>query len=420
MEYIADLHLHSKYAMACSEQLTLEGIDAEAKEKGIKVVSTGDFTHPRWAAELKDKLGEKGEGIFALKGSSSGTRFILGSEVCTIFKDRLGKTRRIHNCMLAPSIEVVEQINDSLSKFGELGSDGRSILNGLSPAELVERLISIDKGIFVFPAHLWTPWFGALGAFSGFNSIEEAYGDQAKHIHAYETGLSSDPAMNWTISKLDKYAMLSGSDAHSLPKIGREAVIFDFDSAEPDYAGIIGKIKSKDIRMTVEFYPEEGKYHFDGHRNCSISLSPEEAAKYNDRCPKCGKRLTIGVLHRVHDLADREPGARPAGAVPYVHAIPLIEVIAYVSKKSATTAYVKSTYFKMIQKFGTEFNVLLKADVGRIAEVDAGFAKAINIIREDRANVVPGYDGVFGIVDIFNEVKARKDEGVQKRMCDFK
>lgn len=232
MEYVADLHLHSKYAMACSEKLTLEGMDISAKEKGIKIISTGDFTHPKWIAEMKRKLDDNGGGMFSLKGSSEGSRFILGSEVCTIFEDRMGKTRRIHNCILAPSIEIAEQINFHLSKFGDLASDGRPILNKISPSQLVEDLFKIDKDIFIFPAHLWTPWFGALGAFSGFNSIEDAYQDQAKHIHAYETGLSSDPPMNWRISKLDKYTLISGSDAHSLPKIGREAIILDMQEKD--------------------------------------------------------------------------------------------------------------------------------------------------------------------------------------------
>ena len=419
MEYVADLHLHSKYAMACSEKLTLEGMDISAKEKGIKIISTGDFTHPKWIAEMKRKLDDNGGGMFSLKGSSEGSRFILGSEVCTIFEDRMGKTRRIHNCILAPSIEIAEQINFHLSKFGDLASDGRPILNKISPSQLVEDLFKIDKDIFIFPAHLWTPWFGALGAFSGFNSIEDAYQDQAKHIHAYETGLSSDPPMNWRISKLDKYTLISGSDAHSLPKIGREAIILDMQEKDMTFEGLIGKIKNKELKLTVEFYPEEGKYHFDGHRNCSMSLSPEMAKKYGDRCPKCGKRLTIGVLHRIDDLADRDEGYIPSGASPYVHAIPLQEVIASVTKKAQTSVYVKSTYAKLIQKFGTELNVLIKSDPEQIAEVDKELGKAIALVREDKVNVIPGYDGVFGVIDIFNEVKARHDQGMQKRITEF-
>ncbi len=419
MEFIADLHLHSKYAMACSERLTLEGMDASAKEKGIKIISTGDFTHPLWMAELRGKLQETGKGIYSLRDGSQGTRFVIGTEVCTIFEDRMGKSRRIHNCILAPSIEVAEQINSHLSKFGDLASDGRPALSKMSPSQLVEDLIGIDRNIFIFPAHLWTPWFGALGEYSGFNSIEEAYEDQAGRIRAYETGLSSDPPMNWRLSKLDKYTPISSSDAHSLAKMGREAIMIEMKDGELNFESMTSKIKEKEMKLTVEFYPEEGKYHFDGHRNCGISLSPQTAKKYANRCPKCGKKLTIGVLHRIDDLADREQGHVPADAVPYVHAIPLQEVIAYVAKKAQTSVYVKSTYAKLVQRFGSEMNVLMKSDPEQIAEVDRALGDAIKRIREERVNVIPGYDGVFGIIDIFNEVKAVQDQGMQRRITEF-
>ncbi len=224
--------------------------------------------------------------------------------------------------------------------------------------------------------------------------------------------------MNWRISKLDKYALISGSDAHSLPKLGREAVVFEFEK-EPSYKHIIDSIKEKRMKMTVEFYPEEGKYHFDGHRNCNISLSPEESSKYGDRCPKCGKRLTIGVLHRVDRLADREEGYTPSNAVPFVHAIPLEEVIAYVMKKTTYSPFVKSSYKKILEQFGTEFNVLIKADINQIKEADKDLGKAIESVREGRVNLVPGYDGVFCIIDIFNEVKQKKDAGKQARISEF-
>lgn len=414
MEYIADLHIHSKYAMACSDQLTLENMDATAKEKGIKILGTGDFTHPRWIKEVKDKLVES-NGLYRLKGPSGDTNFVLSSEVCTIFEDRSKKSRKIHNCMLAPNIEVAEQINAQLSKHGDLASDGRPALM-MSPAELVETVHRISSDAFVFPAHLWTPWFGALGAFSGFDSIEDAYEDQAKHVHAYETGLSSDPVMNWRISKLDKYSIISGSDAHSLPKMGREAIVLDMDTGKLSYQELINRIKAKEMKLTIEFYPEEGKYHFDGHRNCNISLSPEESSRYGDRCPKCGKRLTIGVLHRIGQLADREEGYMPKGAVPYVHAMPLYEVIAYVMKKNTYSSYVKGAYKKLIERFGTEFNVLLNSDVEQIKEVDKDLGRAIGAVREGRVHLVPGFDGVFGIVDIFNEIKENKEKGRQSRI----
>lgn len=420
MEYIADLHMHSKYAGACSEHLNLESISAMAYTKGIKVVGTGDFTHPLWLNDIKKLLVEDGNGLYRIKNSL--TNFMLTTEVCTIFEGKGGVTdrvKKIHHVIFAPNIEVVEQINATLSKYGSLSSDGRPILNKLTPAGLVEQLMKISKDIFVFPAHAWTPWYGALGSFSGFNSLEEAYEDQAKNIYALEMGLSSDPPMNWRISKLDKYTLVSGSDAHSLPKMGREAIVLDMEEGKLSYKSIVDAIKGRKLKLNIEFYPEEGKYHFDGHRNCNTSLSPKEARKYNGRCPVCGKPLTIGVLHRVEDLADREEGEQPKNATPYVHVIPLQEVIAHVSGKGEATEYVKSTYNKLIEKFGSEFNVLLKSDEDSIREVDKELAKAINNIREGHVKIIPGYDGVFGLIDIFNKVKEERKGSKQSTMNDF-
>ena len=336
-----------------------------AREKGIKIISTGDFTHPKWISEIKNKLKDNGGGFYSLKGGSEGTRFVLGSEVCTIFEDRQGKSRRIHHCILAPSIEVVEQINGHLSAFGELASDGRPALNKMTPGALVEDLLSIDREVFVYPAHLWTPWFGALGAFSGFNSIEEAYQDQAKHVYAYETGLSSDPPMNWRIAKLDKYTLLSGSDAHSLPKMGREAIVLDMEEKEMNFAGLIGKIKRKELKLTVEFYPEEGKYHFDGHRNCNVFSPPDASKRYGNICPKCGKRLTIGVLHRVDDLADREEGYVPKGACLRARDT-AAGGHSHVTKKSQdSSCALMGVDAMLVQKFGTEMNVLMNPTLTR-------------------------------------------------------
>ncbi len=307
---------------------------------------------------------------------------------------------------MLPDLESAEQINEALAKYGNLSMDGRPQLN-MKASELVEIVMNTSNEAFVFSAHVWTPWFGALGSMGGFNSIEEAYGDQAKHIHALETGLSSDPGMNWRISKLDKYALISGGDAHSLPKLGREATVFDFGEKEPTFKGITDAIKSKKIKYTIEFYPEEGKYHFDGHRNCKVSLSPEDAKRYNNRCPVCRKPLTLGVLHRVNELADREPGYVLKGAPPFVHAIPLDEVIAFVSNKGVQTMYVRETYDKLVNKFGTEFNVLLNAQIDEIREVDKQLATSIENVRNDRVRIAPGYDGVFGIIDILNVVNSQ-------------
>lgn len=415
MEYVIELHPHSKYAAACSNQMTLENMAISCEKKGIHIIGSADFTHPLWFKDIKQKLEEDGKGVFKLKDSKSKTRFLLTSEMSIIFPnekgkgvfDRTGEVKRFHNCVIAPSIEVVEQINSQMAKFGNLSYDGRPMLT-MKASEFVEILHGISKDIFIFPAHAWTPWFGVFGSMSGFNSMEEAYEDQAMHIRALETGLSSDPAMNWRISKLDKYAILSGSDAHSLPKLGREATVLELDEKDLSYNTIIDSIKDKRIKYTIEFYPEEGKYHFDGHRKCNVSLTPEDAARYNNVCPVCGKPLTLGVMHRINELADREPGYVPKGAVPFVHAIPLQEVIAFISKKTVYSAYVKSTYEKMIEKFGTETNVLLKADIEQIREVDKEIATAIENIREDRVSIKPGYDGVFGIIDIMNEADYKK------------
>lgn len=410
MEFISELHTHSKYAAACSEQLTLENMAVSSEQKGIQLIGTGDFSHPLWFNDIKNKLEEDTKGVFKLKGSSSKTRFLLASEVSIHFSnkegsnlgifDRTGVVKRWHNCLLAPSIEVVEQINERLGRFGNLSSDGRPQL-AISASELVELMHSISDDIMVYPAHAWTPWFGVFGSLSGFDSIEEAYEDQAMHVYALETGLSADPQMCWRLSKLDKYAIISGGDAHSIPKQGREATVLEFER-QPSYSDVIDQIKNKKFKYTIEFYPEEGKYHFDGHRKCNVSLSPEESAKYNNVCPVCRKPLTLGVLHRVNELADREPGFVPKGAVPFVHAIPLQEVLAFISKKTVYSTYVKSTYAKMIEKFGTEMNVLLRADLEEIREADKDIAQAIGNIRENHVSIKPGYDGVFGIIDIAN------------------
>lgn len=414
MEYISELHVHSKYAGACSDKLTLDNIDATSSQKGINLIGTGDFTHPEWFKEIKSRLEPQGNGLFRVKGSSTKVNFILSAEVCTISSkigdgkagmfDRSGNVAKIHHGILAPDLETIQQINDTLARHGKLALDGRPQLS-MQASELVEALMGIDKRIFVFPAHAWTPWFGVFGSMGGFDSIEDAYQDQAKHIYALETGLSSDPAMNWRISKLDKYTLISGGDAHSLPKLGREATILEIDENKLSYDSAIDALKNKKVKMTVEFYPEEGKYHYDGHRNCNISMSPSESRRFNGRCPVCGKKITIGVLHRVEELADRPEGYKPSNAVPFVHAVPLLEVLSYITNKGVGTNQVQELYSKLIGKFDTEFNMIINSDIESIAEVDKELAKSIQNIREDKVNIIPGYDGVFGIVDIMNRVK---------------
>ncbi len=415
MEIIADLHIHSRFAMACSGAINVPGIEETAVQKGISLISTGDFTHPLWLKELKEGLEPAEPGLFKAKGSASNVRFVLGSEVSTVF-NQAGKQRRIHHCMLAPSFEAVDAINERLSKRGDLTSDGRPQVS-MSAAELVEELLKADSSTFVFPAHAWTPYFGVFGALSGVESMKEAYEDQEKHIYALETGLSSDPAMNWRISALDRYSLLSNSDMHSLPKIGREMNVFDLDA--PSYGGLISAIKGKDRKRfskTVEFFPEEGKYHFDGHRQCMVSIDPDKQ-KSVTRCPVCGGKILAGVLHRISQFADREPGYVPKNSIPYVRAVPLMEVIAYVTRKAPTSVSVSKAYSEMIAKLGTEYSILVDQSPERISEA-AGeeMAHAIMNVRDGNITIEPGYAGVFGKIDLLNRDKGKKERGLKQKM----
>jgi uncharacterized protein (TIGR00375 family) len=385
-------------------------------EKGINLICTGDFVHPEWLGELKGSLEPAQPGLFRMKGSQSAVRFVLGGEIATVF-DVGGKSKRIHQVILMPSFESVDALAEILSKKGDLRSDGRPQVS-MTSAELVEEALRVEKRAFVFPAHLWTPFFGALGAKSGFNSMKEAYGDQAKNIYAIEMGLSSNPPMNWRLSALGKYALLGNSDMHSLLKMGREMNIFEIDEKALSYDSLIKTIKDKDrgsFKMVLKFFPEEGKYHFDGHRQCVVSVDP---TKYDIRnCPICGKKLTIGVMHRVMDLADKPEGYVPENAIPYFSSVPLREVIAYVLKKGEASVAVEQMYRKMIDAVGTEFDILVDAPIEKIAENSTPeIGTAISNIRERRINVVPGYDGVFGKIDLLNrESKANMASGWKQK-----
>ena len=306
MKFAADFHIHSRYSRATSPSINLPNLDSWAKIKGIKVLGTGDFTHPGWFDEIKKELEPAESGLFKLKKQDSKTRFILTSEISCIYSQG-GRVRKIHIIVFAPSFKAVEKINLKLGEIGNLKSDGRPIL-GLNAKELVKIVLEADENCMVVPAHAWTPWFSVFGSKSGFDSLEECFGEYTKYIYAIETGLSSDPAMNWRLSQLDKITLISNSDSHSLAKIGREANVFD---TELDYDAITEIIKNHDNKKflyTIEFFPEEGKYHYDGHRDCNLSLKPEQSKKYNNICPRCGKPLVIGVLNRVEELADRPEG----------------------------------------------------------------------------------------------------------------
>ncbi|MGC8651770.1 MAG: endonuclease Q family protein [Candidatus Micrarchaeia archaeon] len=417
MEVIADLHTHSRFSRACSNDITIKGMEETAVQKGISLLATGDFVNAPWLSELKLNLEEEsGTGLYRVKGSKSSVRFMIGGEVSTIY-EHAGKIRKVHHCVFVKSIEEAEQLRELLKRRGSLDSDGRPTLM-MSGAELIDAAISIERNALVFPAHAWTPYFGVLGSMSGFDSVEEAYEDRVKYVYALETGLSSDPQMNWRLSKLDRYTLISNSDMHSLPKMGREANVFDVDRLT--YDGIIDIIRKKDakhFKYTIEYYPEEGKYHYDGHRQCSYSSNPE--TQKSAICPICGKKVVIGVLHRVNDLADRPPGFVPDGAIPYKKTVPLIEIIAYVLRKSGYAAAVKDMYANMINALGNEFSILLDMNIDKIEGASSqGVAEAISNIRNGRISIEAGYDGVFGKVDMLNREAHNAFENRQRSLFE--
>jgi len=402
MKIIADLHIHSKYSRATSPRTDLENLDKWAKIKGVGVLGTGDFTHPQWLQELKDGLEPAEPGLFKLKGSKSNIRFVLTAEISCIYSKKQ-RVRKIHIVVFAPSFEIVEKINDHLGCIGNLKSDGRPIL-GLDAKELAKIILNISQDCVIVPAHIWTPWFSLFGSKSGFDSIEECFEDYSKYIYAMETGLSSDPAMNWQLSALDNIALISNSDAHSPEKIGREANVFN---TELSYPAIIEAIKSKDPQKflyTIEFFPQEGKYHYDGHRNCNISLSPAETKKYNGICPVCGKRLTVGVLNRVQELSDRSKGFRPENAIPFKSLIPLKEIIGEALGVGSASKAVETEYQNLINNFNNEFNILLEISRQEIEKASLPeIAEGIIRTREGRVLIEPGYDGVYGKARIFSK-----------------
>jgi len=396
MRLIADLHIHSRFSRATSPRMDLESLAHWAKVKGIGLLGTGDFTHPQWLKELKDGLLPNRNGLFRY----GGVRFMLTSEISLIWKQD-GRVRKVHVLVLAPSLESVERINRDLALIGNLTSDGRPIL-GASAQHLAEVVWNADESAELIPAHVWTPWFSVFGSRSGFDSLEECFGAYTKRIFAIETGLSSDPPMNRRLSALDHLALISNSDAHSPSKLGREATLFDLP--EPSYTSVIEAMKTRDPSRflgTIEFYPQEGKYHYDGHRKCGVVLSPREAMKLNNICPVCGKPLTIGVLHRVEALADRADGSASVVRPPYTSLVPLEEIISQVLRVGVKTKTVSREYTRLVEKFGNEFSILLdlpqKEMEGRVPEP---ILRGIMAVRSGDVEIVPGYDGVYGQVHI--------------------
>lgn len=410
MKMIADLHIHSRFSMATSKEGTPENLDFWARKKGISLIGTGDFTHPVWREELKERLVSEGNGLYRLRDEyvkeesrkfpGEGTRFVVSGEISSIYKKN-GKTRKVHNVILLPGLEAADAMAQRLEKIGNIHSDGRPIL-GLDSHDLLEMMLDVCPEGILIPAHIWTPHFSVLGAKSGFDSVEECFEELAPYIHALETGLSSDPAMNWRISKLDRYQLVSNSDAHSPSKLGREANLLDIDCS---YEGLYRAIQTGEgLEGTVEFFPEEGKYHFDGHRKCGISLSPVEAERLGGICPVCGKKLTMGVDHRVEQLADREEGFVKEDGKKYESLVPLPEVISTCMGYSAASKKVQGCFEQMIQTLGTEFDILRNVPSEDIKSC-AGerIAEGIENVRTGNVKRIPGYDGEYGKIELFDE-----------------
>jgi len=415
MKYIADFHIHSHYSIATSKMLVPEYIDYWARLKGIKVVGTGDFTHPGWLKELQLKLEPAEPGLFRLKDefmldeasethtfSGTSTRFLLTAEISNIYK-KYGKVRKVHNLIFAPDFEVVEKIQTALSKLGNITSDGRPIL-GLSSKDLLEIALNASDRVFFVPAHIWTPWFSVLGAKSGFNTVEECYDDLADHIYAVETGLSSDPPMNWMCSFLDRYTLISNSDAHSPEKLGREANLFN---TELSYDGIIHAMKTGDPEQflgTVEFFPQEGKYHFDGHRKCSISWNPLKTLKNNEICSVCGKKVTIGVMNRVAQLADRSDIEERCNRHSFYSLITLKKILSEITGVGQESKKVSRAYHSILEKTDSELNLLLNMPVNDIKTAcNDILSEAIRRMRDREVYIKEGFDGEFGQIRVFRE-----------------
>ncbi len=410
MRFIADFHIHSRYSRATSKEMEVETLARWAKKKGIDLLGTGDFTHPTYFAELRAKLEPLGNGLFRLKKGDPRVHYILTAEVSNIYSQD-GKVRRIHTLLFAPSFEVAEAIRSKLANLGKLSSDGRPIFS-FTARELAKMILNLSSDCMVIPAHIWTPWFSIFGANSGFDSIEECFGEMTPYIRAMETGLSSDPEMNWRLSALDPITLISNSDAHSPNRLGREANAFD---CELDYREITEALRKKDRKrflFTIEFFPEEGKYHYDGHRDCGVIFSPSETKAHQALCPKCKKKLTVGVMHRVEDLADRPEGFVPRNAIPSIHLIPLEEIIAGALGQREGTKAVEGEYDRLTERGGSEFRVLLEATPDELATfVPPKILEGITRMRQGKVSIVPGHDGVYGKINLFPE---RKEEEQQK------
>ncbi|MBU2575670.1 endonuclease Q family protein [Patescibacteria group bacterium] len=427
MQYIADLHLHSRYSRATARDLNIEGLYKHAKIKGIDLIGTGDFTYPQYVKEMEKELEPVGGGLYSFKrkhqikvnvsdeGGILDPKFIITTEIANIYK-RHDKVRRMHTCVWAPGLEEVKELNKQLDKIGNIKSDGRPIL-GMDVADMVKLIWDVSKDFIIIPAHAWTPWFAIFGSKSGFDTIEECFGDLADKIYAIETGLSSDPPMNWRLSMLDNISLVSNSDAHSLPNLGREATVFDLEDASVKNIKTAlqkGKSNKNKISHTIEFHPEEGKYHYDGHRACKFVCDPKQTKKLKGICPKCKKLLTIGVYNRVEELADRD---KPQKNGDYKYIVPLQEIIADAFAQRKNTKRVQETYDAMIEKIDNEFNILLKTPLDKIKDFGIPeLIEGIRRVREGEIHVEPGYDGEYGVVSVFKKEEQVSAKNRQKTL----
>ncbi len=417
MAYVADLHIHSRFSRACSPQLNVPNLVEWAKYKGINVMGTGDFLHPLWFAELKLGLKEDGSGFLTPAGGEarqgrhdgSDVKFVLTVEIASIYTHK-GRGRRVHNLVFMPDFASAEVFQkELLSRKANLGSDGRPIV-GISSKDLLSLALQASEHALFIPAHAWTPWFGVFGSESGYDSLDECFEDLTQYVYGIETGLSSDPAMNWRIKELDEKSILSFSDAHSLPNLGRESTVINRDMEE-GYKGIFEAIKEQKIAGTLEFYPEQGKYHYTGHRNCNLKYTPEDTKAKGTICPKCGRGLTVGVMERVEALASRAKSETFPDRPPYKMLVPLHQVIAEAFNTAPTSQKVLTEYKKLVTALGGEIKVLTKVSIDDIAKI-SGSKVAEGVDKDRRGDLVidPGYDGVYGVVKIWQDGEGEKQE----------
>lgn len=397
----ADLHIHSKYSRATSNTMDIKHLSKYGVMKGLNIIGTGDITHPKWQEEVKKETEYLGEGVY--KSKYNDMRFMLSAEIATIYSED-DAVRRVHHVLLFPDFEVTSQFCDVLrkklyanNKRCNFTSDGRPII-GMTSVELCENLFSVSKNNMLIPAHVWTPWFSVFGSKSGFNNLKDCYKEYTKKIHALETGLSSDPPMNWRLTSIKEKALVSNSDCHGpfVDRIGRECNVFKGDIEGYDYNNLLHDLKNNNLAYTVEVDPSYGKYHFDGHRKCNVCCTPKESIKNNNKCPVCNQGLTIGVLHRVNELADKEEGYTPSSGARFEYHVPLIEVLSKLMNKGVKTKAVFETYSALINKFGNEYNICFKAGINEIESSYKGLGLVITSLRDKTMKVIPGYDGVYG------------------------